>query len=166
LSAVAVDKAEAQTTHPVAQVEAGAPAVEMLVAPETRVASLVQALAAAVGAVRNTVVAPVVGVGKIHMASAEVQAVPDRLVKAVTEALVTKEPATLQAPAVVAAVAAIMVEAEVALATPIFMAAQWVVVEAADRPTSSAGPGTCICGKGGQIQPTTDWSSLVGSGNE
>lgn len=82
-------------------------------------------------------------------------AIQDRRAKAAAEAMVPKEAATLQVPAVAEAAVATTVAAAAVPALPIILAAMQAEAAAEARLTSSAAPRTSVCGEGGKSRRVT-----------
>lgn len=94
----------------------------------------------------------------MEMPAVTARSVPEVSAEAAPRAVAAMSPAAAEEEAVITVAAA---AARVARPTAVMfpMAAE----EAAARRTLSRAPPTCICGKGGKIQPITGWSSSVGS---
>ena len=152
------DKAE--TPCLVFWVAPAAPAEERPVVPESQAANL--ATAAAVKVVRNTMGAPAAEPERATVLR-ELPAIAEPLVKVATEAPATNTTLTLPALAGEVEAVAIVAAAEVVPEILTFTAADGAVEAVADPPMLSVERNTCICGKGGKIQPTTGWSSSAGS---
>ncbi len=95
----------------------------------------------------------------------ELPAILEPLVKVATEAPATNTTLTLLALAGAVEAVVIAAAAEAVPEIRTFTAADGAEA-VADPPMLSVEQNTCICGKGGQIQPTTGWSSSAGSTDE